>query len=194
MHSHSWLSLMPDETYEIRVLLEEHSKRIIRKDPFIPGSGFLPLEGKIQPTDPLHNVTSPKQGIVPVRDAPYQRGLASLCDAKSLGKIKCIVRLKKLLPECEKSLKSFCKPNSCGSSFVYRFGVLLCDEIQESCALVQDSVGAKLFGMSASEAVVSRSKISTFDLTNENLHWKATLQSVEWNGARFIVLADIDKI
>lgn len=47
VHSKSWLSPLPDQTYEIRTLLQEHNQRMLRKE-FNPSSGLLPLAAEQQ--------------------------------------------------------------------------------------------------------------------------------------------------
>jgi hypothetical protein len=41
VHSKTWLTPLPDDNFEIRVLLEKHNDRVLRKE-YNPASGLLP--------------------------------------------------------------------------------------------------------------------------------------------------------
>jgi hypothetical protein len=192
VHAKSWLTPVPDTTFEVRILLDEHHNRILRKDPYIPGSGFLPLEGEVPPTAPDLFVTSPQRGIVPVRDADPQQGLAWFCSKNMLSKFvgdACVIDT---IPKLEGSLKSLCKPSPDGKRFFYRFAVKLQDQTGELNAIVDDNVGAKLLGMPAAQAVSTKVNRSN-QFFDDQVQWRATLQSLEWKGAAYFVLMDISK-
>jgi hypothetical protein len=170
--------------------LNEHNNRILRKDPYIPGSGFLPLEGEIPPTAPDLFVTSPQRGIVPVRDADPQQGLAWFCSKNSFSKFVGVACIIDTIPKLEGSLTSLCKPSPDGKSFFYRFAVKLQDQTGELNVIVDDNVGEKLLGMPAAQAV-STTVNRANQFFDDQVQWRATLQSLQMNGAIYFILMDI---
>jgi hypothetical protein len=153
-----------------------------------PQSGLLPLAGEdsaraATPSPTRQVERSPENAS----KSSAEEGLASLA-AKTLGQHVEIVRVIKTIPDIKNGLRDLCQPS--GSGFEYRFGVSLRDKHGSTCdAIVQDAVGSKLFGMSATEAVRGAKRGET--IINESLLWKATVQSIEWSNTRYFILKDI---
>jgi hypothetical protein len=62
--SKSWLTPLPDKTYEARQLLLDHSHRVRRREPFNPQCGVMPFEGSNDILDRVAAVTPPPGAVV----------------------------------------------------------------------------------------------------------------------------------
>lgn len=96
------------------------------------------------------------------------------------------------IPKLEGSLKALCKPSPDGKRFFYRFAVKLQDQTGELNAIVDDNIGAKLLGMPAAQAVSTKVNRDN-QFFDDQVQWRATIQSLEWKGAAYFVLMDISK-
>jgi hypothetical protein len=180
VHSKSSLSPLPDETYEVRVLLEEHNKRMARNE-YNPESGLLP-----HMPSPLANEKRAPPGL--------GDGLADFASDPSGQKYVGVVQLLKSVPAFQGNFRPFCKPSQDGAGFMYRFAVALADESTHVMAIVSDSVGEKIIGMPASVAVGSRRKRDDVAIFDSDTPWMARLQSIEIpEGGRFFVLTGLSE-
>lgn len=178
VNAKSWLYPIPGESYEVRSLLTEHNKRMLRSE-YNPHSGLLPLS-QIPP--PIVNYgTSDRLGY----------GLASYA-SNPVGSFVGTVNLVETVPVYESSLTPFCKQSPDGSTFVYCFAVTIVDSSAKLDVLVNDSAGEKIIGMPASMAV-GTTRRKDLQLVQPDVEWVAKLMTLTVNGMIFHVLVDISE-
>lgn len=201
----SALTPLPNDTYEIKKLLENHQQRLARKDPYNPQSGVLPLDGESAAVAG----TEPDEGApmdMDDGDTPMdieQDGFASiaLCISEAApssfkvkfhitGTVPCAI-------EGHHKLRCLCSNRASGSGVVYQFAVNVNDETAAIDALVSNEVGEDLFQLDATAAAsVSTSEASAImkEVTSEDKLWKGQIKSFELNGSRYFILDSVSAV
>ena len=184
VHSKSWLTPLPDLAHEIRVLLEEHNKRMAREE-YNPQSGLLP-------SNPIPMQLDKSRALPALGD-----GLSDFVWDTNSGKFVGIVRILESQPHFRGSYKPFCHENS--GSFEYRFSVHLADASQQITALVSNTAAEKIIGMPASVAV-GRKKKPNLAIIDPDTLWMAKIQSLHFAGEspdspeeRYFLLLDLSE-
>ena len=177
----SWICPMPDQTYEIRELLEEHNNRMSRNE-YNPESGLLPF------IPPLTAGIQQKQSLPGLGD-----GLLEFLNDRTTEIFVGVVEFRTFLPDFNGSYKPFCKPTNDGTGFMYRFAMVLADESTYVKVIVNNSVGEKIFRMTASVAVNTQSKRDDVEIVDKDTLWVARLRSVQVQKDRFFVLTGISE-
>jgi len=186
----SYLTPLPNDTYEVKELLKNHQTRLLRKDPYNPQSGVLPLEGEA--------VAEPEstQGTMDVVDETDvgEEGFASIehCiseAAPSAFDVK--FQITGTIPSAEEGRQGFrrlCKGNK------FQFAVSVNDETGSIHALVPSEIGEDLFQIDAEDATeISTSDAVAImkDVTREDKFWKGKIRSFEMDGNRFFILDSV---
>ena len=162
----TWLSIVPDKTYEVRVMLEDHHVRIRRNDRFNPNAA----------------VSHPPE----VLQAYFEQ--------KELGNFQGIVKVRSVFAGTRYSPSRICVPLSNGDGFVYRFGVELEDDsTSDFTAVVTDAAAESMLGMPASEACVLEFGDLRKIICSGNTDWSVTLKSVETpDGSKYFTVVNIE--
>lgn len=201
VHSKSWLSPLPDESYDIQLLLESHDERVKLKQ-YNPTSGLLPIA--IPPPRRPSTETTPESAApaanpppeaMPVERAPVPvegvgKDLAAFISAGTRAKrFKGVVQLlQPTIPEFKGNLKVYCVGNASG--FAYRCVITVADASTFTKVLVPDPIAETIFGIPASKAVGGIRRSEPFD---SNVSYEVTIQTVEKGGQRFFVLMCISE-
>lgn len=189
--SKSYLTPLPNNTYEVKEVLENHQRRVRSKDPYNPESGVLPLEGEAD--------AAPQEDAMEVDDTAAEEaeesGVASIAkciseDAPSSFEVK--FHITGTIPASQEGshpLHCLCRGEA------YQFALNVNDETAAIDALVPDAVGKDLFQMEATTATA----VSTLDalaaikdVTRHDKLWKGEIRSFELNGSRFFILDSIE--
>lgn len=195
VHSKSWLSPLPDNTFEIRSLLEQHNKRLKRKE-YNRESGLCPLslsndQGAITTSIPLG--TGLADYLAKSLEPPTPEG--RMPRSKKFNKedlFSGIVRLvEPTFPEFEGDLQVFCY-NRNGKN-VYQCSMTVTDASSVSLeVIVPNHLAERIFGIPATEAVQgNQCKENLFDA---DAAWKVSIYGVVKAGQRFFVMTDISSM
>lgn len=216
VQSKSWLTPVPDKTFEVRQLLREHDERILRGDPFNPQSGVMPLEETdlMQAFQGVNGMSG--NGVTAAPSSPAVVAAIGagqiLHDAEELRPDtikKCIsepspmiltpsFRITKVAPNTDDKvgLRDLCVIRNNGVRR-YQFVIYLEDDTAEIEALGEDLVGLALFGINADAAYSldphEASKLVD-SIRQPNCLWSGVIRSVEVNGAKFFVLLSVSKL
>lgn len=152
LHGKSWLTPLPNETFEVFELLVNHGKRVANRDPFNPNSGVLPLNQgdsaapSPQIADDINGgpVTALGAYLSPLYGGPVFEGT---------------LHVKGTVPSVT-SPADLCRLCASGK---YRFVLTLCDDMCEVDVLVSNGIGRQFFGMD-SEQVVGGQSGAAWDL------------------------------
>ena len=204
VHSRSWMTPLPDITYEVKGLLKEHDGRV-RRNEYNPASGLLPSSQKelLRRDAPLefpsHQVTNlplgnglaafAKKKQSTLLSTTGQQSKKRRMDAGSL--YEGIVRLlPSTVPKYEGNLAVYCNTTSIPP--LYQCFVPMVDASNLSLpVLVAGAVGDTLFGVPASVACMYGRRETPFD---SNVAWKVCIQGV-WKGSKvFFVLKEIEQV
>lgn len=180
VHSKSWLSPLPDQIYEVRSLLEEHNKRVRRKE-FNLSSSVL---SAIRPPP----VTSSGDEEEHENSLRLGNGLAEFIHSSTTTTAyEGIVQVvEPTLPEYQGDLSIY--PTQTSTGYIYRCIVTIADESACIQVIVPNSSGEVLFGMPAAEAAKGARRKEPF---NSQIAWSACLQAVHSRGQRFFILKSI---
>ena len=206
--SKSWLTPLPNNTFEIRELLKEHQQRVLRKDPFNPQSGVLPLGEEDAPAAAMAPAQDPMYIEEPSKDVALDNSLTA--DATS-SVARCIweaapssfqvrFRIMWTIPSASKraqGLRDLCRTGPSENEIQYQFAVHISDETGEISAIVPNKIGEVLFHMAASDAwEISTTEATTIisDITRDGTWWKGEIRSVELNGCRFFILYSLSTV
>mmetsp|Transcript_7447 Transcript_7447/g.17027 ORF Transcript_7447/g.17027 Transcript_7447/m.17027 type:complete len:195 (-) Transcript_7447:1572-2156(-) len=182
--SKSWLTPVPDCTYEIKQLLREHSGRIRRKEPYNPQSGVLPLD---YPTFERNNPSNPQTGAADVR---AENTLSQCIEKPAPSKFSVVFRVLKTVPNVTNSLEALCKQGSARAK--YHFVVRMKDDSGEIDAFVSDSSGAEMMGVSAKQAQDFKGEKAMEKHKAMCLSWWAgKVCSVTWKERKYFVLESV---
>lgn len=186
----SSLTPLPDMTYEVRILLEQHRERIRRKDPFNVRGGVLPLSQREDVNAEVAEEPAPQANqSVATRRATLARCIAS--PAPSMFDVK--VRVRSTIPdvgaECT-NLRNICKEDRSSGGLVFRFALCLVDNCDKIEAIVSYECAETLFGASADDVWKQPSKFSRSlrKLLAGNADVSAIIRSVELDGAKYFIL------
>lgn len=189
----------------MKALLKEHDRRVKRNE-YNPASGLLPTSQSTlsRPVDPPAAVVPPSAAT----RLPLGDGLAAFVQnkrpessksnrpskkrRKDSGTLyKGIVRLlSSTVPKYAGNLAVYC--NTTSAPPLYQCFVTMMDASNISLpVLVAGTVGNRLFGVSADEAVKNGCRDSPYDT---NVAWKVSIQGV-WKGSKeFFILKDIEQV
>lgn len=173
---------LPNDSYEIKELLKDHQQRVLRKDPYNPQSGVLPLQG-----EPEQDVDETSMDVEQDGSASIARCISEA--APSSFEVK--FHITGTIPsadEGEHALRCLCNANK------YQFAVNVNDETAAIDALVPNQVGEALFQLEAVEASdIPSSEAAAImkDVTSEDKLWKGEIRSFELNGAQFFILDSV---
>jgi hypothetical protein len=202
IHSKSWLSPLPDTTYEVKALLKEHDRRVKRNE-YNPASGLLPTQSR-QPTgltvQPAIAVTSLGLGEGLATFLKNKRPKLSNKNDRPTKKSReeqgtvysGVVRLlQTTVPKFQGNLAVYC--NTTSTPPMYQCFVTVADASGISLpVLVSGPVGERLFGIPAQHAASNTHQREVpFDT---NVAWKVSILSV-WKGSKkFFVLKDVERV
>ena len=219
--SKTWLTPLPDETYEARQLLLDHCHRVRRREPFNPQCGVLPFEGSngtlggvAVETPPSVVVGAPPSlpAVAPTGqtdandtevevpqeagDIPSGEGLGRCISEPAQQVFTVRFRLTRFSPNSNEkdSLKCLCADDVKNGGKIYRLVVHLDDGNTEIEALSNDAVGRALFGMDAEMAYNLRPReVSTIleSIHQPNRWWSGDIYSVQVKGKLFFILQSI---
>jgi hypothetical protein len=196
--SKSWLTPLPNNTFEIRELLKEHQQHVFRKDPFNPQSGVLPLDGEAAPAAAMVPAQVPMDIEEPSMDIAQDDRPATVA-ASSIA--RCIseaapssfqvkFRITGTIPSAQ-GLRDLCRTGPSENEIHYQFAVHISDETGEINAIVPNEIGEVMFHRAASDACEIPTPEATAiisDITRDGTWWKGEIRSVELNGCRFFIL------
>lgn len=214
VHGKSWLSPLPDQTYEIRTLVQEHQKRA-RRNEYNPISGLLPLSilqkeaARTAARDAalLSNNSSAGQvitlslgnGLTAFSSKPFEdmnrrpRKKRKKQNESIIYKGK-VRLLEETCPPFNGDLGVYCPKTAPTGTPIYRCLVTVADESERSLqVIVPHPVAEKLFGVPAADAVKGGfCRDAPFDT---KAAWHVTIiQNLLAEGKRFFVLHDIEKV
>lgn len=198
VHNKSSMTPLPDKTFEIRTLLQEHQIRVRQKDPFNRRSGLLPLENGVQSA--LGSTEVNGEAISSGISSRLRRHTLAKCISEPAGKIFAVefhvVKTEPSLSESEVGLRSLCVRNENGSSkksMVFQFVVRIDDRTAQLDVLVADGVAECLLGRTADEACQSTcSGIEILDtVTMQDATWNGTIRSVVSKGFKYFTLESV---
>jgi len=174
VHPKSWLTPLPDNTFEIHRLLERHNQRVLQED-FNPQSSIL---SEI-PTSTLINES-------------IGSGLKAFTKCKAGQSFTGVVQITATSPAFDgKSLRPFCRLSKDRSCMSYQFAVTLADKSTSVVAFVDHTVGETIVGIPAEEAL-NGGKPLRAELIDATVPWVARLVSVDSHQfRRFFVLVDL---
>jgi len=169
----SWLTPIPEDSFEIGSLLREHHKRVQRNE-YNPDSGILPIS-VAENSDRANRVG---KGIVSFASNPESTSFVGL------------VHLGNTHPKYDWDLKKFCVRSHDGSTFAYQFGITLCDNSGMVDVVVGNLPGETIIGMPASVAVgtTKRKRKPIFD---PETTWMAKVLKLSHEGSVYFTLVDI---
>ena len=205
VHSKSYMTPLPELTYEVVKLLENHNARLERSDEPNPSSGLLPLESDEEDTPPQGRDATPRtrDNISLRRRSPKRRKMAessqgefsSLISANLPIKFTGIVNITGTIPSFP-SLASGKMAKIIHNK--QNFAVKLEDsELNQVDAIVNGGSEAAMVILGG-EAVFSGSQVefaTSFLRTAIKKRWKwvADIRSVFIDGAKYFVLDGIQK-
>lgn len=202
--SKSWITPLPNTTYEVKVLLKEHGMRILQKHRLNPSSGVLPLNfGKVSEVRKEAQSTTGGNQVAPVQANNHNNGITTKqvqakntifeCIQTELQKAQCIFQLIQTKPALSDDLSVLCKDSSKPS---FQFVARLRDSSGEIDVVVPDSSGQALVGLSASEALSTKGKKAKkkrAELLGKT-RWLGSIRTVSLHGAKFFVLESISAV
>lgn len=181
----SAVSPLPNYTYEVKVMLEDHQKRVVRKDPYNPQSGVLPLDED--------DAAAAGQDGMDV-DEPDFVSLARCISEAAPQSFNVKFHITGTIPsvnEAQQGLGPLCRGEK------YQFAVNVNDETAAIDALVANEAGEALFQREASEAAALSSSDTCAlvkAVTDEDKLWKGTVKSFVLNGSKFFILETISAV
>jgi len=204
VYAKSYLTPLPDMTYEVLQLVQDHNQRLLDNEPLNPMSGLLPLESgqraehsaqvaSVLPTPP------PQETTVIKADAVVRRQLGDLLAAPIPTLYSGFVRIMGTIPPLStlsmSGVQSFCSQDADTGQVAYRFAI----QIKEGSgptvdAIVEPAVGEILVGMKATSALVD-SASALFNLqqaSHGQCTWKVTVGSVAYAGAKYFWVKSIE--
>ena len=202
VHSRSWMTPVPDTTYEVKGLLKEHDGRV-RRNEYNPASGLLPSSQKELlrrelPVPLPSNATNLRLGkgladfAKKKLSTPSETGQQSKKRRIDAGLLyEGIVRLlPTTFPKYEGNLAVYCNTTSIPPQ--YQCYVTMADASNFSLpVLVAGTVGDTLFGVPAPVACMNGCRETPFD---SKVAWKVCIQGV-WKGTKaFFVLKRIEPL
>lgn len=182
---------------------------MLRKDPFNPHSGVLPLDGQ---TIPVAAAVAPAQDPMDIGEpsldimqhhTPIAEGLS--CIAKCIyeaapGSFEIKFRITRTISsesnnQLQQGLRHLCTTGQSENEFLYQYAVEISDETGEISAVVPDEIGEVMFNMPASASC----EISTAEAANmmsniTRAWWKGEIRSVELNGFRYFILCSLSTV
>ena len=192
--SKSWLTPMPEYTFEVADLLAAHSRRINHNHPTNPKSGVLPLDiSTTQETNDELDV----EGVNSGEDANCS-SLSQLAGERSgalfVGKVCVEATLPAVSGAVE--MEHLCPIVSDPDLRGYRFAITLNDGEDSVMAVVSDAVGTQFFGMPAEEAIGNGASAAYEVLSCiENCrYYQAEVQNVVLEGQTFFLLNSISPL
>ena len=203
--SKSWITPLPDCTFEIAQLLRDHGARVQRKEPFNPRSGVLPLAGPNQQTpqtNPTEATTVVPASEPPVATTPMDGRQDDLPAA--VGFTDCIendppsshtveFRVMRTSPPIESDLSCLCTIHD---GTMYGFVVHLKDDTGTQLdAIVSNESGEALLGIAATNATkVSSDVAKEKHVRLTKSRFKGEIRSVSMKGAIYFVLASAERL
>ncbi len=208
VHSKSWLSPLPNLTFEIRNLLREHDKRVKRKE-YNVQSGLLPSSypsgcetisngppprSSFSISIPLGNGLFDFASRVVAPKVHQERRLSSKKSKRvSENCYKGIVQIvEPTFPEFKGNLQVYCS-NDKSSTPVYRCAMTVTDESSISLqVIVLPHLAERIFGVPAIEAARGKHRrVAPFDT---DAAWKVSLYSTLKEGRRYFVMTDLEQV
>lgn len=164
----TWLSIVPNKTYEVRGMLEDHHVRIRRNDRFNQNAA----------------VSHPPEV------------LQAFVDQKQLGNFQGIVKVRSIYAGTRYGPSRICLPLPNGDGFVYRFAVRLEDDsTSDFTAVVAEEAAESVLGMPASEAYVREFGEFHKIICAGNTDWNVTIQSIETpDGSRYYTVVNMENM
>lgn len=206
VHSKSWLSPLPDQTCEIRTLLQEHQKRVERNE-YNVASGLLPtiINQATRKTsgDHLHasryslrlgsglkefasRVTTPK--VIQHRQHPMTKGKTQL-EFSYTGVVRLV---EPTLPQFMGNLQVYCIHHK-NSTPTYRCAMTVTDESSMSIqVIVPHHLAERIFGVPAT--VAARGNHLRAAPYDTSAAWDVSLCSALKNGRRYFIMTEIEKM
>ena len=195
----SGLTPLPNNTYEIKQLLKDHQQRVLRKDPYNPQSGVLPLDGEaVSEAGPATVEDAMDVDDLPVDTA--QDGFAPIArcisePAPSSFKVKFhITGTISGGDDRSNKMQRLCTARPRGNGVQFQFAVSVNDETAAIDALVSNEVGEDLFQLEAADVMeipASDADAIMKEVTSEEKLWKGEIRSIEVNGSRFFLLMSV---
>jgi len=194
----SALTPLPNNTYEIKEMLEAHQQRLAQNNPYNPQSGVLPLDGEITAAGGAGQ--EPAQAAMDVDEPPVdtaEEAFASIARCISVAapsSFKVKFHITGTIPNADEAthgLRRLCRANK------YQFAVNVNDETAAIDALIPDEVGEALFELeaaAASELSVPDAVTLIKDITSEDKLWKGKIRSFELNGSRYFILNSVEAV
>jgi hypothetical protein len=174
VHPKTWLAPLPDQTFEVKELLVQHSKRMGRNE-YNPSSGLLPRQLG--------------SGVAHNRDMGLGNGLLEFASNQAVAEFVGVVQILATVPSFKGGLRPFCKAKG-GGGYIYRLAVTVADKSTSTVAVVSEATAEKIIGMPASEAAYKNEAASFID---PNVTWEATIRSVQTAGKTFFVLVGVEQ-
>lgn len=195
----SALTPLPNDTFEIKELLEAHQKRVAQKDPYNPQSGVLPLDGEVVAAAGPEPVQDEEMDVDESAHDDVQDGFDSIarCISDPAPKsFKVKFHITGTIPsgdEGQSGLAHLCRSNNA----VYQFAVNVNDETAAIDALVPNEVGEALFEMDAAAAALIQTSTAAAimkEITREDKLWEGDIKSFDLNGSKYFILERISAV
>jgi len=181
LYQKSHLVPIPNFTYEVVRLVQDHNARLLRKDGHNPGSGFLPLNWEAL-VEPVGEETG--------RCFRTLRGMRSgPVESTFSGEVRIVDTIPSLQSVVAEGIDSIVVDDGEGR-WAFRFAVAIEDESTRLLVFPSDSAGAELVGMSAfgasgnSDEAISKLRAGLAGSRN----WRVEVQSVEFGGKKYFVM------
>jgi hypothetical protein len=219
VHKKSSFTPLPNLTYEVIHLLEEHNNRLLRKEPINPDSGILPLffcgsgpcsdKRNKQESQLLQPHIEPGTAVTlspttPSRCWKLCDFLAAPVQSTFVGDVRIVALYPALSILSDRGLESICPKHASGNDRFYRFGLKVQHGppdvgvdviVSEDRPSVRAPVGESLFGLAATVAISNTTDaIFNFQkLLQENHMWKVHITSVVHGGCKYFLLDSMEK-
>lgn len=214
VQSKSYLTPLPDMTYEVIRLIEEHSDRLLRNEPLNSKSSILPLEPSKNDDDTEFRESTMEPHIeVAVNPMRSSRSpppaalennvtdLASLLKSPIATTVSCAVAIVGTFPSIETISTAGVQlvvSEGVDGRKLYRLGVRLGDQSTQLSAIISEKseVGDALLGMSPQIVLLHHSHAlrNLQSVLNDTSLWHAQLRTVAFEGAKYFLLEALSKL